>query len=213
MYTYGYQGGSLTGPVNVGGPGTSPTTVTGPTSYSIRGGLESLLRSNPKLASLVEQISNRSLPIGHPQTNAALQAAGGPALAAQGGGALTKLLPLGRHLPEFWLNKLGLLGKATGGPVFAAQTGGFFNRGLNTLSVNPEERHIPRMPQNQIPMPQAHQFGGSYPSNVLRGETYLPPPLASSMKGSVSPSPINTSNIYAQNTRPQSNYMNPSGIY
>jgi len=175
MYTYGYQGGSLMGPVNVGGPGTSPTTVTGPASS---GGLESLLQSNPQLAAILQQISNRSVPAGHPQTSASLQAAGGPSL-----------------------------------PPIAAQTGGFFNRGLNTLSVNPEERHIPRMTQNQIPMPQAHQFGGSYPSNVLRGETYLPPPLASSMRGSVSPSPINASNIYAQNTRPQSNYMNPSGIY
>ena len=208
MYTYGYQGGSLMGPVNVGGPGTSPTTVTGPASS---GGLESLLQSNPQLAAILQQISNRSVPAGHPQTSAALQAAGGPSLppvAAQGGGALDNLL----------LQAL----QSTGGPSLppvAAQSGGFFNRGLNTLSVNPEERHIPSMPQNsgpptsQIPMPQAHQFGGSYPSNVLTGQTYLPPPLASSMKGSVSPSPINASNIYAQNTRPQSNYMNPSGIY
>jgi hypothetical protein len=208
MNTYGYQGGSLLGPINLGGPGTSPTTVTGPASS---GGLESLLQNNPQLAAILQQISNRSVPARHPQTSAALQSAGGPSIppvAAQGGGALDNLL----------LQALQSAGGPSIPPV-AAQSGGFFNGGLNTLSVNPEKRHIPNMPQSpplqatQIPMPQAHQFGGSYPSNVLRGETYLPPPLASSMKGSVSPSPLNTSNIYAQNTRPQSNYMNPSGIY
>jgi len=151
-----YQAGGVTNPAFLGltgTPGVSANVQTTPTGAG--GGLEELVRNNPQIAALLQQLQ----------------------------------------------------GRASGGTV-GAQGGGLMNRsmqGLEGFAVNPQGPGA-----GTIPMPAAHQFGGSYPTNVLTGQTYLPPPLAGNMFKNPSTSPTN---MYAANTRPQSNYMNPSGIY
>ena len=120
-----------------------------------------------------------------------------------GGGGLEDLVRNNPELAAF----LQRFQRASGGTV-SAQGGGIMNQsmqGLEGFAVNPQSPGA-----GTIPMPSANQFGGSYPTNVLTGQTYLPPPLAGNMFKNPSTSPTN---MYAANTRPQSNYMNPSGIY
>ena len=150
-----YQAGGVTNLGLAGSPGVPTTIQTTPAGIGGGGGLEELIRNNPQLAAILQQLQ----------------------------------------------------GRASGGTV-SAQGGGFMNRGeqgLEGFAVNPQGPGA-----STIPMPVANQFGGSYPTNVLTGQTYLPPPLAGNMFKNPSTSPTN---MYADNTRPQSNYMNPAGIY
>ena len=113
--------------------------------------------------------------------------------------------PQGGGIQDLLKNNPDLIAKLRQALGVGMAGGGYMEDRMNQYAVNPQGPG-----SSTIPLPTSHQFGGSYPSNVLTGQTYLPPPLAGSMFKTPSTSP---SNFHANNTRPQSNYMNPSGVY